>query len=146
MSMNCECHKVSFLKGWAQRLWGVLRVLNKIPHEWSCPCGGFPAISQGQMMGWTWPWKTKALHMQWVALLALWGQGLQDEFHMIPGAEFCCVWEWNCLEQFVVATAVARCKPKGQDYSPRKYCIRCTVCRLWGKRHWRGGVWKEQIN
>ena len=143
MSMNCECHKVSFLKGWAQRLWGVLRVLNKIPHEWSCPCGGFPAISQGQMMGWTWPWKTKALHMQWVALLALWGQGLQDEFHMIPGAEFCCVWEWNCLEQFVVATAVARCKPKGQCYLPREYLRRWTEHKMWGERPWRGGVWGE---
>ena len=63
----------------------------KTPQEWSFPCWGFPAISQGQMADWTWPWKIKALHMQWAALLALWGQGLQHEFHMIPSTGFCCV-------------------------------------------------------
>ena len=42
-----------------------------IPLEWSCPCGGSPTISQGQMVDWTWPWKIKALHMfLGVALLA----------------------------------------------------------------------------
>ena len=31
--------------------------------EWSCPCGGFPAVPQGLMVGWTWPKKIKALHL-----------------------------------------------------------------------------------
>ena len=29
-------------------------------------------ISQGQTVEWTWPWKIKAPHMRWVALLAPW--------------------------------------------------------------------------
>ena len=29
---------------------------------WRCTCKGFPAISQGQTVDWTWPWKIKALH------------------------------------------------------------------------------------
>ena len=40
-------------------------------------------MSQGQTVDWTWPWKIKALHMQWVAFLAPWGQRLQHEFHVV---------------------------------------------------------------
>ena len=63
---------------------------NKSPAGVELPCGGFPAISQRQMVDWTWPWNIKALHMRWVALLTLWGQGLQHEFQVTPGIGFCC--------------------------------------------------------
>ena len=44
-------------------------------------------------------------------------------------------------------TAVARCKFKGQCYSPREYIGKWTVCRLGGERLWRGwSVGKEQIS
>ena len=57
---------------------------------------------------------------------------------------FAVYWEWNCLEQFVVvATAVARCKSKGQCYLPREYLRRWTEHKMWGERPWRGGVWGE---
>ena len=46
--------KIPSLKGWNRRLWGILWVFNiKTPQRQSCPCGGFPAISQGQTVDWT---------------------------------------------------------------------------------------------
>jgi len=41
-------------------------------------------IAQGQMVDWTWLWKIKAPHMRWVILLAPWGQGLQQDFQVVP--------------------------------------------------------------
>ena len=92
-------------------------------------------------MGWTWPWKIKALHMWWVALLALWRHGLQHVFQVIPCIEFCYVLG---MQPFVVvASVVASCKSKGQYYQPQKYHIKWTAHRTWGKRPWRGEVWRE---
>ena len=75
------------LKGWPRTCGGFCRSLKTL-QEWSCLCGGFPAISQGQTMDWTWPWKIKALHVQWVAILAPQGQGLQHEFQVTPDVGF----------------------------------------------------------
>ena len=139
-AVNTE--KIPSLKGWTQCLWGFCGSLIKNPQEWSCPCGSFPAISQGQMMDWTWSWKIKALNMWRVALLAPGGQGLQyDEFQVIPGIEFFCILGMQLF--VVVATAAARCKSKGQCYLPREYCRRLTAYRMWGKRPWKGGVWER---
>ena len=41
-------------------------------------------IAQGQTVDWTWLWKIKAPHMRWVILLAPWGQGLQQDFQVVP--------------------------------------------------------------
>ena len=49
---------------------GGLWILKKKTSRGGVAPGGFPEISPGQMVDWTWPWKKKALHMQWVALLA----------------------------------------------------------------------------
>ena len=96
---------------------GLCGSLIKTPQRRRCPCGGFPAISHGQTVDWTWPWKIKALHMWWVALLAPWGQGLQQEFQLIPGIGF----SYVLGIQLAVANAVAGYKSKGQHYLPRKY-------------------------
>ena len=134
----CIPQKNPLFEGMGPTFVGVLQVLNKTLQGWRFPCGDFPAISQRQMVDWIWPWKTEALHNWWVALLAPWGQGLQCEFQVISGVGFCCV----LANVTVVAapTAVARCKFKGQCYSPREYRGRWIVCKLWGERPWRGGV------
>ena len=129
--------KIPSLKGWAQCLWAILRVLNiKAPQRQSCPCGGVPEVSHRQTVDWTWPWKIKALRMWWVALLAPWGQELQHEFQVIPGVGFCYVLGMQLF--VVVATAVARYKPKGQCYSAREYHRRWTGHWMWSKRPWGG--------
>ena len=68
--MGYESCKDPLLEGVGPGIVGGLQGLNKFLQEWSCPCGGYPAISQGQMVDWTWPRERKALHVQWVALLA----------------------------------------------------------------------------
>ena len=134
--------KIPSLKGWAQCLWAILRVLNiKTPQRQSCPCGGFPAISHRQTVDWTWLWKIRALHMWWVPLPAPWGQELQHEFQVIPGVGFCYVLGMQLF--VVVATAVARYNSKGQCYSTREYRRRWTVHWMWGKRPWGGWVWGD---
>ena len=72
MWADSECHKNPLFEGVGLELvcGGVVcRSLIKALQGWSCPCGGFRAVSQGQLVDWTWPWTIKALHMQWVALL-----------------------------------------------------------------------------
>ena len=68
--MGYESCEDPLLEGVGPGIVGGLQGLNKFLQEWSCPCGGFPSISQGQMVDWTWPRELKALHVQWVALLA----------------------------------------------------------------------------
>ena len=132
--------KNPLLEGWVGPvpLGGVCGSLVKNPERSSCPCGGFPSISQGQKVDWTWPWKTKAHHMQWVALLGRRRQGLQHD-----------TWHWVSLcvgdVAVVVATADARRKSKGQCYSPREYRRRWTAHRMWGERPWSvGRAWISQ--
>ena len=69
--MGCEGHKNHLLEGMGPLPVGSFDTsLIKIPQEWSCPCGGFLAVSQGQIVDWTWSWRIKSFYVQWVALLA----------------------------------------------------------------------------
>ena len=69
--VGCECHKNPLLEGVGLVPVGGFSVLGgKKDKRWSCPSGGFPAISQGRMVDWPCPWKIKAFQLWWVALLA----------------------------------------------------------------------------
>ena len=50
--------KIPSLKGWPRIHGGFCRSLKTL-QKWGCLCGGFPAISQGQIVDWTWPWKIR---------------------------------------------------------------------------------------
>lgn len=52
-------------------------------------------ISQGQMADWTWPWKIKAPHLWWEALLAPWGRDCKMTSRLSPGNQ-CLATSYAC--------------------------------------------------
>ena len=120
---------------------GFCGSLIKNPQGWSCLCGGFPAVSQGQ--------RVDLVKADKGTAHAVGGPSSPMKARTItwvPGDTWC--WVLPCVVDVtvVVATAVARCKSMGQCYSPSKYHRRWTAHRMWGERPCRGGVWGEQIS
>lgn len=41
-------------------------------------------LNVGEVQEWEWPWKIKAPHCRWLALLVPWGLGVQQDLHVTP--------------------------------------------------------------
>ena len=85
--VDCECHKNPLFEGVAPHPWGVLQVL-KNPAEVGLPLWRVSCNLTGADSGLDLAMEDKALHVQWVALLAPQGQGLQHEFQVTPDVGF----------------------------------------------------------